>query len=226
MDDDLQHRPDQIPCLLDALRAHPEWDAVFGVFARKRHRWYRNWGSRGIQALHRRAYGLSSDVELSSFRAMRRPLVAAVLRHGTRSPSLHALVCACTRRLGNVTVAHAERFAGRSNYTVLRQLRLAFDNLCGSSTLPLRLVSTTGFCLCAASFLYVGYVLWRYFANRIGVPGWTTLAILTSFFAGMILLSLGVFGQYMIRILREVRGSPRYVVREVYGSGSEGAGEA
>jgi dolichol-phosphate mannosyltransferase/undecaprenyl-phosphate 4-deoxy-4-formamido-L-arabinose transferase len=51
----------------------------------------------------------------------------------------------------------------------------------------------------------------------IGVPGWTTVVVLVCFFSGIILLSMGIFGEYMVRILREVRGAPRYVERERLG---------
>ena len=56
-------------------------------------------------------------------------------------------------------------------------------------------------------------MLWQYFLHKISVAGWTTLTVMNAFFAGAILLSLGVFGEYMIRVLREVRGGPRHVER-------------
>ncbi len=213
MDDDLQHPPDQVPVLVAGLCNAPGLDAVFGRFPRRAQAMYRRLGSWLIGRIHAEAFRLPPGLQPSSFRALRRPLVDAVLRHGTRSPSLTALMCASTRRLGNVDVRHDPRPAGRSNYSLARQFRLAFDNLCSSSTLPLRLVSWLGLCLCAASALSVGVQLWKYVQHRITVPGWTTLAVLQGFYAGAILLSLGVFGEYMIRILREVRGAPRHIER-------------
>ena len=213
MDDDLQHPPEQIPLLLAVLAEHPEVDGVFGCFPEKRHRLYRNLGSRVLAAVHAHAFRLPRGVRPSSFRALRRPLVQAVLQHGTRSPSLTALICSCTRRLRSVPVEHADRFAGRSNYSLVRQVRLAFDNLCGSTTLPLKAVSWLGLVFCAGSFAYAALVLWWYLNDHIGVPGWTTLALLTSFSTGLVLLALGVFGEYLARILREVRSAPRHVER-------------
>ena len=221
LDDDLQHPPDQLGILIGALRDEPATDCVFGAFEDKKHSAYRNLGSRFIAWIHRRAFGLPRDIQPSSFRALRRPLVDAILAHPTRAPSLTALIAACTRRIRNVAVRHAERYSGRSNYTLLRQFRLAFDNICSSSTLPLKVVSTLGLLFCAGGIGYALLVLSWYLEHRIKVAGWTTLAILVSFSAGIILLSLGVFGEYLSRILREVRGAPRHVERTRIGPAAE-----
>jgi dolichol-phosphate mannosyltransferase/undecaprenyl-phosphate 4-deoxy-4-formamido-L-arabinose transferase len=121
-------------------------------------------------------------------------------------------------------VEHAERFAGRSNYSLARQVRLAFDNFCSASILPLKTVSALGVFLCAAALGYVALILVRYFTRGISVPGWTTLAVLTAFSAGVVLLCLGVFGEYIQRILREVRRLPRYVERTRVGGPDRGDG--
>ena len=83
--------------------------------------------------------------------------------------------------------------------------------------LPLRAVTVLGLAVCGLSAVYVAYVLFRYLIGQVVVPGWTTVVILVSFFAGVTLLSLGIMGEYMIRILREVRGSPRYVEKRIIG---------
>lgn len=217
LDDDLQHPPDQIAALVAALEAAPELDAVFGQFAEKHHRGYRNLASRLLGALHRRAFGLPRGVRPSSFRALRRRLVDAVLRHPHRAPSLTTLIAASTRRVATVPVRHDPRWAGRSNYTLGRQLALAFDNLAGSSTAPLRAVSAIGLVFCVGSFGYGLVVLGRYLSGRIAVPGWTTLALLALLSTGLVLVALGVIGEYLARVLREVRAGPRHVVRERLG---------
>ncbi len=213
MDDDLQHPPDQVQAVVTALRESPSLDAIFARFPEREHSLYRRLGSWVICRLHARAFRLPRGVQPSSFRALRRPLVEAVLRHGTRSPSLTALICASTRRIGQVEVRHDARHAGRSNYTLARQFRAAFDNICSSSTAPLQAVSLLGLLMCVASFAFALVALWKYAQHRIGVPGWTTLVVLQSFLSGVILLSLGVFGEYMMRILRDVRGAPRHIER-------------
>ena len=79
MDDDLQHRPDQLPKLLAVLESDPGLDCVFGCFPEKRHTWYRNIGSHVIHWVNSRAFAIPAGVRSSSFRALRRPLVTAML---------------------------------------------------------------------------------------------------------------------------------------------------
>jgi len=226
LDDDLQQPPDQIARLVAALEADPELDAVFGYFAEKRHRGYRNLASRAVSRLQALAAGLPSGLRTSSFRALRRPLAEAVTRAAGRAPSLNGLICASTRRVRSVEVRHDDRFAGRSNYTLRRQLRLAFDVFTSTSTLPLRFVSALGLVVCALSLIYGALVLVWYMTRHIGVHGWTTLVLLGAFSAGAVLLALGIFGEYLTRILLEVRAAPRHVERERIGSGrASGVGE-
>jgi polyisoprenyl-phosphate glycosyltransferase len=227
MDDDLQHPPDQIPLLLQALEDNPRLDCVFGVFRQKKHARYRNLGSRALQWVNNRAFGLSGHFRSSTFRSMRGSLARTIASHQTENPAILALILASTGSVQNVEVEHAERFAGRSNYTLASQFNAAFDNICNVSMMPLRLVSYTGVGLCALSLLMVLSVLIGKLAGSIGVAGWTTVVILISFFCGVILLSLGIMGEYLARILREVQGRPQYVVRQsLVGGRTAGTGQA
>ncbi len=214
MDDDLQHRSDQMPKLIKALEHDPMADCVFGVFRQKKHTAYRNLGSRILRWLNYSAYNLPANTRTSSFRALRKSLVQVVIQHQTQTPSILALILESTKRIISVEVEHADRFAGESNYTFRRQFLLAFDNICNVSMLPLRLVTIMGIMFCALSLLMVLFVLIRYLTGNIGVAGWATVVILVSFFSGVIMLSLGIMGEYMFRIIREVRGSPPYLIRE------------
>jgi dolichol-phosphate mannosyltransferase/undecaprenyl-phosphate 4-deoxy-4-formamido-L-arabinose transferase len=214
MDDDLQHPPDQLPIILNALHEDPEVDCVFGVYRKKQHAWYRNLGSSLLRAVNAHASGLPSGADYSSFRGMRSPLVKALLKHDTRNPSISSLVFGSTSRVKSVTVAHSERAAGESNYTLARQIRLAFDSIINVSMLPLRIVTALGFLSCGLGLFWALFVAVRYFLGRITVPGWTTVVILVSFSSGIVLLSLGIIGEYLVRVLREVRGSPRFSIRE------------
>ncbi len=218
MDDDLQQSPDQLPKLLDPLESDSELDCVFGYFEEKKHAAYRNLGSRAIRWINARAFGLPRDVRVSSFLAMRRRLADSILQHRTLNPAITALLFSSTRRIASVPIQHNERYAGASNYTLAKQFRLALDVICNVSMLPLRAVSLLGMGICVFSAILVAVFLYRYFTGQIGVAGWTTVVILISFFSGTILLSLGVIGEYVVRILREVRGAPRFNVREMFRS--------
>ncbi len=217
MDDDFQHDPDDLPKLIQALEAHPEMDCVIGAFEEKQHRAWRNWGSLVIRRVVTHSYHLPAGVRSTAFRAMRRPVVDAILAHRLMSPSIPVLLYGSTQKVMNVTVRHAPRRDGRSNYTLSKLVRQALDNICYSSMLPLRMISVLGAALCALSFLLTVYFLAKYLLGVVREPGWTTLVLLITFFSGSVLLALGVIGEYMVRILREVRVRPMFFVRETAG---------
>ncbi len=214
MDDDLQHQPQEIPALLTALGENPNMDCVFGVFNKKQHRGYRNAASVIIAMINRQAFGLPRHVKTSGFRVMRCQLAKEMVKRKTANPSIPALLLGCTRKVMSLPVTHAPRFAGESNYTLTKQFRMAFDNLCNATMLPLRLVSMCGMGLCLMSLGLVSYYFFQYLFGVTKLQGWTTLVLMISFFSGTILLSLGILGEYLVRVLREVSHKPAYVIRQ------------
>jgi len=218
MDDDFQHPPDQIPKILDTLEQHPEIDCVFGYFDEKQHARYRNWASAAIRRINAMSYRLPEGTRSSGFRAMRRQLAEAIVAHRTLNPTIPVLLFGSTRRVMSIPVVHAKRRAGKSNYTLYRQFRLALDNICYASMLPLRLVSGLGIGACGLSIVLMFVFLLKYAMGLVKEPGWTTLVLLLTFFSGAILLAVGVIGEYMVRILREVRQRPLYFVRQTAGA--------
>ena len=214
MDDDLQHRPDQIPRLIEALEQDPTLDCVFGVFRKKKHAGYRNLGSRILRWINYIEYDLPAGIRTSSFRALRQSLVQVLTHYQTRTPTILVLILDSTKSFDSVEVEHADRFAGQSNYTLRRQFLFAFDHICNVSVLPLRLVTFMGIVFCALSLVMVLVVLIQKLTGNISIAGWTTVVILISFFSGVIMLSLGIMGEYLSRIISEVQGSPPYLIRE------------
>jgi len=217
MDDDFQHAPDEMHKLLAALREHPDIDCVHGCFEEKKHVLYRNLGSRLVHKINERAFRLPRGVTSSGFRAMRRPVVDAVLAHRSLNPALPVLIFGSTRRVMSIPVKHAVRRGGRSNYTLAKQFRLAFDDICNATMAPLRAVSAVGLVACGLSMLLGIYYGVEFAMGNIRQPGFVTIVLLLIFFSGTILLALGIMGEYMARVLREVSRRPLYIVRESAG---------
>lgn len=152
---------------------------------------------------------------------MRYQLVKEIICCKTANPSIIVLILGCTRNIASVPISHNQRFSGKSNYTLAKQLRLAFDNICNATVLPLRFVSVTGFSLCIISTFLSLYYLIRFFSGDIGIQGWTTLVLLIIFFSGITMLSLGIIGEYLVRVLREVSDIPPYLIRKRVNTGNE-----
>lgn len=214
LDDDLQHPPEELPKLLRGLEQHPEWDCVMGRFPRKRHSGWRNLGSRLMRWLNVQLLGAPPEITPSSFRVLRRVLAEALCGHGTAHPILSPLIFRTTRRIANIDVEHHERPHGTSNYRFWHLIRILLDNVFTASTLPLRLMSCLGFVASMGSLLLAGYYLARYFAWRTEVKGFTTQVLLIIFFGGLTLFAIGLVGEYLSRLMDEVRRPPRYWIRE------------
>ncbi|TCL69400.1 undecaprenyl-phosphate 4-deoxy-4-formamido-L-arabinose transferase [Hydrogenispora ethanolica] len=122
LDDDLQHPPEEIPVLLAKIALG--YDGVFGVPDHKRHAFYRNLGTLGIDILLRLIAGKPRELKLSSFRALRKTLVCQIQSETMDFIYLAPLILKYTRNLTHVTVKHAPRQYGRSNYTLQKLVRL------------------------------------------------------------------------------------------------------
>ncbi|TAN11889.1 MAG: glycosyltransferase [Burkholderiaceae bacterium] len=218
MDDDLQHPPEEISKLYNHLRESPRLDAVFGAYKIKQHSAWRNVGSLLLRAVNTYIFHKPRNLVMSSFRCLNRQLVDALLANHTYYPIIGALILSNTRRIENVTIQHDKRRHGTSNYNLIRLIRATLDDILSFSSLPLQLISIIGVGVSLLSFILgVIYILIHLFSKG-GVPGWTSLFLAINFYAGLGLLSVGVAGEYLLRILGESRGQPLYVVRRTIGS--------
>lgn len=107
-----------------------------------------------------------------------------------------------------------ERKFGTTNYPFKKMLRLAFNGITAFSDEPLKLATRLGFAVCVISFLMILYGFYGYFFDKNTVPGWASLIISITFLGGVQLLSLGVIGEYISRIMNNVRDRPLYVIND------------
>ena len=214
MDDDLQNPPEEIPKLIEAINNSSDLDCVIGVPREKRHSFSRNLGSLLIGYINRTVINKPKELKTSSFRIFKRHINDALIQYKTRSPVIIPLILKSTKRIGNVTVEHCERKYGVSGYSLSRLIKATFDNVINFSILPLKLVSGVGLLASLGSILLTVFYIIRYFQGVIKVPGWITLVLLLTFFSGLILFSIGLVGEYLIRIIEEVNHSPRYIIRD------------
>ncbi len=211
MDDDLQHRPEDLPLLI----AHQEHDVVLGQFSSKKQRLIRRIYSWLKGIVDRIALGRPRGVELTSFRLIRRNIAQAMLEIQTPYPFLGAMILYVTRDLHGVPVTHAPRQIGRSNYSLWTMLRLFSNLVVNNSSLLLRGVGIAGIAVSTASFAYAAYLLIRTLAYGAAVPGWTSVMVSVLSIGGLLLLAVGIVGEYLIRIIDGVEQRPNSFVRQI-----------
>lgn len=110
-----------------------------------------------------------------------------------------------------------KRHAGKTNFSFFKLITLGLAGLTGFSVLPLRLVSFLGLAISLLSFGFGIEILISHFIEHDPVPGWPTLAVGMTFFAGIELLALGIIGEYVGNIFEEVKRRPLYLVAETVG---------
>ena len=217
MDDDLQHRPEDIPILLNAMD-DPEVDCVMGKFSSKRHSLVRNFGSWVVKNTYKYFHNLPSGIEISSFRAMDRSVAEMMCNHRTANPVIGAILLKSSRNPINVEIEHQERPYGSSGYSVKKLIKATLDNIFLATTFPLRFFSYIGAVTLLGSIGASSYFLWKFIDSGSAVPGFTTLALLQLFLIGVTSMGLGLLGQYVDRVIDEVDKSPRWHIREIVGN--------
>lgn len=105
-----------------------------------------------------------------------------------------------------------ERKFGTTNYPFKKMLRLAFNGITAFSDSPLKVATTLGFTVCIVSFLIILYALYGFFFEKNTLPGWASTIISITFLGGVQLLCLGMIGEYISRIINNVRDRPLYVI--------------
>jgi undecaprenyl-phosphate 4-deoxy-4-formamido-L-arabinose transferase len=212
LDDDGQTPADEVGKLLDAIEEGA--DVVYARYEHKQHSGFRNFGSKVNELMTRVMLGKPKDLYISSYFAAKRFVVEEMLRYQNPYPYVIGLVLRSTKKITNVDVTHREREVGTSGYTIGKLLELWFNGFTAFSVKPLRMATVLGVVSACVGFLYGIYTIIKKFVNPDVVVGFSALMAAVIFFGGLILLMLGVIGEYIGRIYISLNNSPQYVIRE------------
>ena len=115
-----------------------------------------------------------------------------------------------------INYTRQKRENGKSAWTFLKKVRLTIDTIIGFTYLPIRIISISAISTSILALMYSLYIFFMWFAGNEEAPdGWTTIIITVLILGGLILFSLGIIGEYLLRILDEVRGRPNFVIDEI-----------
>jgi undecaprenyl-phosphate 4-deoxy-4-formamido-L-arabinose transferase len=214
MDDDGQHPASGIFLMLDKLK-EGDYDVVFAQFKKKKHNIIKKIGSWLHTEMLRFFAGQPKDVTNSAFVIMKKYVLKEMLKYKSPFPSWAGFLMQITRNISNIELEHQSRISGKSNYTLKKMLKLFMNGLTGFSVVPLRLSSVLG-----VSAALIGFCVGIYsIVNKIlnpNVPiGYTSLISVILFVGGMIMMMLGILGEYVGRIYMINNNLPQYTVKEV-----------
>lgn len=220
MDDDMQTHPSQLKTLFDEFDKG-ENDVVYAYYPDKHHKAYRNLGSLFTSLTVRLLIKKPKTLKTSSFWIMKKFVRDYIIEYKNSYTYLLGLVLRTTNRVTCVPVEHFDRAYGKSGYTMKKLIDL-WSNIMGYSIVPLRMAIVLGSCF-AAGGIFAALIV---FIRKLMVPsmavGWASLMCAIFFFSGLILMFLGLIGEYIGRMFLGMSASPQYVVREVYQGKHEG----
>lgn len=213
LDDDGQTPADEVGKLLDKL--NEGYDVVYASYGKKQHSLFRNFGSKVNELMTRMMLGKPKELYVSSYFAVKRFVVDDMIRYEHSYAYVIGLVLRATKNIANVEVNHRSRTEGTSGYTLKKLLGLWFNGFTAFSIKPLRIATVIGTLCAGGGFMYGIYTI----VKRLLMPdiqaGFSALMSMLVFMGGMIMLMLGLIGEYIGRIYISMNHSPQYVIREV-----------
>ena len=217
LDDDGQTPAQEADKLIKAIEEGA--DVVYAKYVHKHHSGFRNFGSHINELMTRVMLGKPKDLFVSSYFAVKRFIAEEIIRYEHAYPYVIGLVLRSTKNIVNVEVNHRDRWLGVSGYTLGKLLNLWFNGFTAFSVKPLRIATMSGVVFAVLGFLYGIYtIMKKIFIHPPGlVTGFSALMSVLVFMGGMLMLMLGLVGEYMGRMYLSMNRSPQYVIREITG---------
>ena len=215
LDADLQNPPEEIPRLV--VEIEKGYDVVGTIRQMRQDSLFRKLASRVVNITTNKMTGMRMNDYGCMLRAYHRDVVININRCGESTTFIPALAQTFASNPTEIEVAHAERAAGESKYSLYNLIRLNFDLMTGFSVVPLQLFALFGIITAVFSLAFGMFLLIRRFIVGAEVEGVFTLFAILFFFIGIIIMGIGIVGEYVGRIYQEVRKRPRFVIRKTYG---------
>lgn len=211
IDADLQ---DDVQAIIEMTDKFNEgMDIVYGV--RKERKTDTLFKKHTAQAFYKLMSTMGGDIVYNhaDFRLMSKRALQALIAHPERNLFLRGMVRSLGYPSAFVYYDRHERFAGESKYPLSKMLNFAIDGITSFSVKPLRLITTFGLLFMLVSICIIGYALYEHLLGHT-IQGWTSLLVSLWFIGGAILTAIGVIGEYIGKIYKEVKRRPRYFIEK------------
>ena len=212
MDDDLQHSPYDIPKLY--AEAQKGFDVVYANFALKKQKLWKNLGSWFNGKISEVAIQKPKNIYLSPFKIVSKGVVDDMVKFNNLFPYIDGLIFQVTRNITQIDVEHHERELGKSNYNLIKSIKVFMRMLFGFSTMPLNLASYIGFFSAFVGLILAIYYFAKFMLGLEKLTGWTSTVILILILGGLILVALGIIGKYLGQMYLTLNSQPKFIVRE------------
>lgn len=211
LDDDGQTPASESTKLIKAIQNGS--DIVYAKYKNKNHSTFRNFGSRLNDKMACWLLNKPKDLYISSFFACKNFIAKEMIKYQNPYPYIQGLALRSTTNITNVETEHLARKEGKSNYSFTKLISLWLNGFTSFSVKPLRLSSFVGFACSIAGFIYGIILIIRKLTNQTQVLGYSSIMSVLLFLGGIILIVLGLVGEYLGRIYISINNSPQYVIK-------------
>ncbi|MGB4690965.1 MAG: glycosyltransferase family 2 protein [Atribacterales bacterium] len=224
IDADLQDPPEVILTMIEKWREG--YEVVYGKrVKREGESFFKKFTASFFYRLLKRFTIIDIPVDTGDFRLMDKKVVDALRLFREKNRFMRGLVSWVGFRQTSVEYVREKRWAGETKYSLRKMLKLAWDGITSFSDKPLKIATYAGIPLSLFSLVLFLVVLFQYLGGRGTFPATSLIGILNLLVGGIILIALGIMGEYIGRIYEEVKGRPLYIVESTMGFEKEGEGD-
>ncbi|MBR6209615.1 MAG: glycosyltransferase family 2 protein [Clostridiales bacterium] len=219
LDDDGQTPSSDVFKLIEELDDNT--DVVYASYIENHQNLFRRLGSDFAQAVNKVMLGINEDLPKgSSFFVMKRYVVDEILKYKHAYPFIFGLVLRATRRVVMVPIEQRNRLSGRSGYSLRKLISLWLNGFTSFSVLPLEFGTYIGFIFAAVGFIVAIITVINKIVNPLVQTGWSSIFAAILVIGDIIMIMLGLIGEYIGRIYLCINNSPQYVIREIVSKGN------
>lgn len=214
VDDDGEHDPKEMFKLIDKLEEGYDYVAADYSDVHKKASAFRNFGTWLNELMAKALIDLPKDVTFSSYYVERRFVTEEIAKCSNPFPYILGLLLQVTHNIGNVKLAKHQRLYGKSGYNYKKLLSLWLNGFTAFSVKPLRLSTVFGFLVSFIGFILGIYIIVNKIVNPNVQLGWSSLMCMMFFMGGIVMLMLGMIGEYIGRVYININNKPQYVIKE------------
>ena len=213
MDDDFQNPISEVHKIIHEIQTK-DVDVIYTYYEKKQHAFFRNVGSKFNDFVATKMLDKPKDLYLSSFKGVNRFLINEIIKYKQPFPYIDGLILRSTSKIEKIKVVHNKRNEGKSGYTLSKLVSLWSNMFINFSILPLRLSIIIGFISAIFGFIFAILSVIEKINNPNIPSGYPSIIIFITIFSGILLISIGVTGEYIGRLFISHTNKPQYIIRK------------
>jgi glycosyltransferase involved in cell wall biosynthesis len=213
IDDDLQHSPGDILKLYK--KCNDGYDVCYAHFQEKHQQIWKNLGSWLNSVIACWLLQKPKGIYMSPFKIIKKDVAKSLLQYSGPFPYIDGLILDYTNKLTSVDVEHYKRYKGKSNYNFIRSFSVFLKTLTSFSVIPLRIATVIGFISSITGFIIAIYFIIEYLTTNYKAEGWTSLILSLLIIGGLMLMLIGLIGEYIGRMFLTLNKKPQFSICEI-----------